>query len=192
IIRDGNEILSINKIFFDSRNSVASFSDWFRYKMLYDRGGWWVDMDSVCLRHFNFEDDYCFATESNVVGNVEITNGIITAAIRSDFLADCLENIDKYILINKKSIRWGAFGPTFLREILGYYEHQPYVKSPEVFCPIPWKDTANLISGEFRLQLSSSIFAIHLWNEIWSLRKLNKNTPYHPDSIFEKLKKSYL
>ena len=29
--------------------SCAIFADYFRYKLLLDRGGWWADLDAVCL-----------------------------------------------------------------------------------------------------------------------------------------------
>ncbi len=40
--------------------SYAGFSDIFRYKLLFEHGGWWVDMDTVCLRAFDFPEEYVF------------------------------------------------------------------------------------------------------------------------------------
>lgn len=52
--------------------SYAGFSDIFRYKLLYDKGGWWVDMDVTCLKPLNFDVPYFFRNHWKfpVVGNI--------------------------------------------------------------------------------------------------------------------------
>jgi len=42
---------------------VQTFADLFRYKMLYEHGGWWVDLDLILLRPLTHSPPYCFATE---------------------------------------------------------------------------------------------------------------------------------
>ena len=32
--------------------SYAGFANFFRYELLRKRGGWWVDLDTICLRPF--------------------------------------------------------------------------------------------------------------------------------------------
>jgi len=64
-IRDANEIIPAEKVFRDLRGTYASFADWFRLKLLYQRGGWWVDTDVVCLQPFDETDDYCFSSETH-------------------------------------------------------------------------------------------------------------------------------
>jgi len=80
LIGDANEIISAEKIFRyknqsqfgHGKGSVAGFSDIFRYKMLYDFGGWWVDMDITCLQNLYTDKAYFFRKHHhlNVVGNV--------------------------------------------------------------------------------------------------------------------------
>lgn len=52
--------------------SYGGFSDVFRYKLLYEKGGWWVDMDVTCLKPFDFPEPYFFRNhwQLQVVGNV--------------------------------------------------------------------------------------------------------------------------
>lgn len=54
------------------KGSYAGFSDIFRYKLLYETGGWWVDMDMTCLRPLEFEAPYVFRPHDvlPVVGNL--------------------------------------------------------------------------------------------------------------------------
>lgn len=53
------------------RLSLGPFSDLFRYKLLYEKGGWWVDMDVTCLRPLNFQTEYVFRPHRvGVVANI--------------------------------------------------------------------------------------------------------------------------
>src|SRR5690348_5090275 len=57
-VKDAREILPESMIFqYRKRPSYAGFANFFRYKLLLDRGGWWVDTDAVCLRALDFADD---------------------------------------------------------------------------------------------------------------------------------------
>ncbi|MCO5260548.1 MAG: hypothetical protein M9916_10425 [Crocinitomicaceae bacterium] len=78
--RDANEIIPKEKVFKYSdkskidwgKGSYAGFSDVFRYKLLYEYGGWWVDMDVTCFKPFNIDAPYFFRNHWKlpVVGNV--------------------------------------------------------------------------------------------------------------------------
>lgn len=54
------------------KGSVSGFSDIFRYKLLHDVGGWWVDMDVTCLKPFDVSAEYFFRAHHDLplVGNV--------------------------------------------------------------------------------------------------------------------------
>ena len=49
LVRDARDIRPEEAIFHDAHNSLAPFSDWFRMKFLSQEGGFWVDMDVICL-----------------------------------------------------------------------------------------------------------------------------------------------
>src|SRR5829696_4895343 len=53
--RDAGELIPESKVFQDrGEKGYAAFADGFRYRLLLDRGGWWVDTDVVCLKFFDF------------------------------------------------------------------------------------------------------------------------------------------
>lgn len=54
------------------KGSLAGFSDIFRYKLLYEKGGWWTDMDVTCLRALDFSEPHIFRAHDvlAVVGNL--------------------------------------------------------------------------------------------------------------------------
>lgn len=81
-VRDAAEIIPRDKVFSykhknqfgHGKGSYAGFSDIFRYKLLYEFGGWWTDMDITCLQRLDFQSDYVFrrskAEQGDVVGNL--------------------------------------------------------------------------------------------------------------------------
>ena len=68
IIKDGNEILDKKNIFY-YEGSIAPFSDLFRYKLLYDKGGIWTDCDIICINRLPIDKthDYIFVAERTIL-----------------------------------------------------------------------------------------------------------------------------
>ena len=70
ILRDASQVMPRSMLFTKTRvdpetgigaGSISGVSsDLFRYRLLHDHGGIWVDMDITCLRPFAFEDPYVF------------------------------------------------------------------------------------------------------------------------------------
>jgi len=53
-IRDATAVLPREQLFVHrASGSLAVFADWFRYSLLAEHGGLWVDTDMVCLRPFD-------------------------------------------------------------------------------------------------------------------------------------------
>lgn len=79
-VMDANAIIPSERVFHyrntdqfgHGKGSVSGFSDIFRYKLLYDHGGWWVDMDVTCLQPLQAESPYYFRSHHSLmlVGNV--------------------------------------------------------------------------------------------------------------------------
>ena len=103
IIKDGSDILPENLIF-KIKESVAPFADIFRYKLLYEKGNYWSDLDMICTRHFDFEEPYIFSSERTIqrgaykskkdfVANI----GVLKAPLHSEFYNElytkCLNNV---------------------------------------------------------------------------------------------------
>ncbi|MBL4577859.1 MAG: hypothetical protein JKX74_05265 [Flavobacteriales bacterium] len=79
-LKDATKIIPRDRVFCynktnqfgHGKGSFAGFSDIFRYKLLYEKGGWWVDMDVCCLKPFEFESEYVFRKHHQLpaVGNM--------------------------------------------------------------------------------------------------------------------------
>ncbi|MEH6309090.1 glycosyltransferase [Olivibacter sp. CPCC 100613] len=192
ILRDANELISKNRIFKDSHRTYASFADWFRIKLLFSKGGWWVDMDTICLQYFHFPESYCIASERDYTMEFNtVNNGYMKFPQNDPFLEELLKIMETKIA-EAETIIWGELGVYLFRKLLkDNNKLSKYAVEPEVFCPIDFFDISSLIC-ETDIKMGSETFAIHLWNEIWRRGCLSKNAVYHPKSIYEKLKERYL
>jgi hypothetical protein len=191
-IRDANEIIPAARLFLDSRDSHGSFADWFRLKLLFERGGWWVDLDVVCLRPFDEPHDHCFSSETHYnQKDTELNNTCVKAPAGSPFLGEMLAQAELR-LSDGSVVEWGAIGIGLFRDCMSRHgEMARFVQPPDVFCPLPYYNLSSLICQNQYVPAGHTK-AIHLWNEVWRHGSLDKNAIYHPDSIYERLKKVYL
>ncbi|WP_353572791.1 glycosyltransferase [Candidatus Albibeggiatoa sp. nov. BB20] len=78
IVMDANEIIPRNKIFkYKMYDSYAGFANMFRYKLLLEKGGYWVDSDIVCLQPFEQKQAYVLASAKRKKGGLKATNCVM-------------------------------------------------------------------------------------------------------------------
>ena len=188
-VKDANEILPRSSVFqYQHQASYAGFANFFRYKLLLERGGWWADTDLVCLRPFDFPEEHVFGTEI-CDGSEVVTSGIIKAPAGSTAMAYA------WTVCQSKDparLRWGETGPKLVAEAVDKYSLQQYVKPHHIFCPVSYLDWREILkpeSGELPVETSC---AVHLWNEMWRAAGQDKNARYDPRCLYELLKRKYL
>ena len=187
-VLDASRILPRSRIFrYQGNGSLAGFSNFFRYKMLLEEGGWWVDLDTVCLKAFDFDAEYVISSEVHqgepVVDLAALK--VPPGSALAEYAWSVCESKDPNLL------RWGETGPRLLSEAVRHCGLQQYIKPPEAFCPVNYPDWESVLSP-LNLEPGPESFAIHLWTELWRDRGQNKDAVYHPDCLFEKLKSRYL
>jgi hypothetical protein len=168
VLRDAAEILPASEIFSyqhgNAKGSLSAFANLFRLKLLLERGGWWVDADVVCLRPFDFEEDLVFASEWINTASC-VTNAVLKFPKGHRIARLCYEAAREK---NRAQMQYMEIGPVLVDRIVRENSLEPFVKLPEVFCPLPnwqWasllspKPLAEMVTGETR--------AIHLWHEHW-------------------------
>ena len=133
VVNDGEEILPSSMIFqYKQHKSYSAFSNFFRYKLLLEKGGWWIDTDLVCLKPFDFPEEYVFSSE-RAAGREFINSGAIKAPAASDLLAYAWETCQTK---NREELVWGEIGPRLMAEAINKFSLERYVKHYDVFCPI--------------------------------------------------------
>jgi mannosyltransferase OCH1-like enzyme len=190
IVRDANEILPASSIFlYKQPPSYAGFANFFRYKLVLERGGWWADTDTICLKPFDFPEEYVFSSEV-IGGGLEVINsGIFRAPAGSDVMAYAWGVCRTK---NPEKLVWGETGPKLMAEAVGKYALGKYKKPHQVFCPVGYLDWHTVLEPDAQVSLEESSYAIHLWNERWRATNQDKNAEYHRDCLYEQLKRKYL
>ena len=190
-LMDGNEILPESQIFSyktgEGKNSYSAFSNFFRYKLLLERGGWWADTDMVCLKPLDFDEEYVFSTE-HYNGTDQITSGLIKAPKDSEIL-----NYLWQVCLSKdpNKIVWGEVGPRLVSSAVDKFSLSKYAKSHKVFMPLGFEMWMQFLMPNIDLEFKNS-YTIHLWNEMWRRSKMDKDKKYSENCLYEKLKRKYL
>lgn len=182
VIKDAREILPENEIF----KPYGTFSDLFRYKLLLDKGGWWVDLDAVCLKPFDFDRFYVFGKLSHWI----ICNGVMYVNKKGDRFFYDLFNKTKNILSTKKIVPWATIGPILLTDRIKKHHLNWFVLGPEIFIPIHYSNIENIFCENGNIPKTA--YSIHLFNEEITRRKYNKNGPFRTSSIIGQLERHYL
>lgn len=189
VVKDANEILESSKIFrYKQNQSYAGFANFFRYKLLFERGGWWADTDTICVKRFDFPEEYVFATEMHR-GVAVATSGLIKAPPGSEAMGHAWEVCQNK---NPEQLVWGETGPQLMGELVRKYSLERYAKPPGVFCPIGYLDWHKVLEADEEPLLSESTYSIHLWNHMWRLSGRDKNARYPNECLYEQLKRRYL
>jgi hypothetical protein len=188
IVRDGNEILPASRIFqYRDFASYAGFSNYFRYRLLLLRGGWWIDTDTVCLRPLaDFDGDYVFAAERHEEA-VYVSAGVIKAPAGSAAMEWAWSACDAR---DPATIRWGETGPRLLAEAVTRFGLQSFVQPVESFCPIGYAEWDRVLDPDAP-PLPGMPYTVHLWNEMWRRAGRDKNGRYDSRCLYEQLRNRY-
>jgi len=182
-LRDAREIVPPSRIFrYREHESVSGFSNLFRYKLLFERGGWWADTDVVCLQPFDFGREHVFASE-HFHGERVVTSCVLRAPSGSAVMRDAWETCEAR---DPASLAWGETGPKLCARLVQTFALDACVEAPEVFCPVPWWEWRSFLDDDWTRRIAPRTRAVHLWNEMWRRNGAAKD-PLPPglDSIHE-------
>ncbi|HQI64611.1 MAG TPA: glycosyltransferase [Bacteroidales bacterium] len=172
IQRDAGLIISREQVFaYRNKNqfghgkgSYAGFSDIFRYKVLYEYGGWWADMDITCLKPLDFKAPYVFRTHHDlkVVGN------IMKCPPKSELMKRCYERA--IVEVDADNRDWNK-PIQILNDVIEELGLQQYIV--EMSNRDSWNDVRKMIAG--KKEIPEEWFVIHWVNEEWRRNMINKN-----------------
>lgn len=186
VVRDGREILPDDEIFVYQRGcgkgSPSAFSNFFRYKLLLERGGWWADLDAFCMRPLDFEAEHVFGYEREKDGSHHLNCGLMKMPARSPIAAYCWSECEK---ADRARIRWGQTGPALTARAVEETQIATLLLPPEAFYPIDHFNFDVLIRHHV---VPESSHSIHLWNSCWRRKGLDPDSPFDSQCIYEQLK----
>ena len=173
VIEDANEIIQASKIFRykytnefgHGKGSVSGFSDVFRYKLLYERGGWWTDMDMTCLKPLNIESPYFFRShhELFLVGN------IMKAPKGCDLMALCYKEANE--TIDENNTDWHK-PIEILNKHVCELQLEKFVYSGYSNEDI-WEEVQQYAKG--KVKIPDKYIVLHWMNEEWRSRRMDKD-----------------
>jgi len=177
ILEDATKIIPRERVFYykysnqfgHGKGSYAGFSDIFRYKLLFEHGGWWADMDVVCLKPLNFCEPFVFRTHHDflVVGNV------MKCPQKSELMRTCYEMASLQIDENNKD--WNL-PIKILNDTIEKMGLINYIK--DFSNPDSWYMVRKLLYKN--MDVPQHWYILHLVNEEWRRNDIDKNAiPKH-------------
>lgn len=161
-VRDAREILPEAELFVHL-NSLSPFSDLFRYSMLYQKGGWWIDADVLFTgREFPGDDVVYAEQEPGTVnaGQMKFPAGHAVLA----------EALGRYRELDISRVKWvGYTGPGILTAVLKSRGEDKSGFPASVLFPIHWLEAYKLLLPEHADDVSDRIAGspfVHLWGSM--------------------------
>jgi hypothetical protein len=186
IVESASEILPVDRLFI-FENSPSAFSNIFRYKLLFDKGGWWIDTDVINLKGKLPDCDFYWACEQP--GRI---NGAVLKFPPAHPVSEKL-----LVLSQERSAnltRWGQLGPDLLTEVLSGYAPSRLSGSTQKTYPIHWLESHFPWLPEFLYQVDTRIERadfLHLWHSCLTQMGLNVQAQPPFGSFLFKLYKDY-
>ncbi len=180
ILEDANKIIPDKNVFSyrktnqfgHGKGSYAGFSDIFRYKLLYEHGGWWVDMDVICLKPFDFKDDYVFREHHDfpVVGNM------MKCPKESELMKRCFEQA--VIEVDQNNVNWNK-PVQILNDNIQALNLTSYIRA--ISNHDKWFYIRKFLYKN--MKIPTHWYALHLINEEWRRNIMDKNVFFKNSSI---------
>lgn len=205
---DAAQVLPRDALFTHRRTgSVGIFADWFRYRLLAERGGIWADMDVACLRPIEYAQPEIFGWEDERYVNNAVL-GLPAGHPLALWLAECCEQpnrirpYDNWRMRLRKlrrrhlqgdrrdRIRWGELGPKGLTAAARHLGYLGRALPRTHFYPVrstEWRQLFEPARGGL-LPWGDESRAVHLWNDMTrQSAHFNKSAAFPADSPFERL-----
>lgn len=153
------KIIPESEIFFfdNATNNIASdiapFADFFRLKLLFEKGGWYIDCDVICNTYNYPFCEYAWAHENPSSDPGFIGNSQLKFPAGSDLVHslydECIKQ--KYSFTSREEL-----GPKLISRILTHYPKPSlHLGSADSFYPLKWIETFKLWLPSFRQEVES-------------------------------------
>ncbi len=166
-ILDAREILPESRVFTGKKEgfgkgTYAGFSDLFRYKMLFDRGGWWVDTDVVCLTREVPEPPIALARQDPITVNGAILRfPVAHPAMKFAYDAATAEGTD---------FNWKRIGPRLLTQVVQSFELERWLVPTQNYYPLDHRRFGAVFRPSKRDEMiarTTGATFLHLWTEMF-------------------------
>ena len=211
-VRDGNEIIPESRI--SDFWCLAMFADLFRYALLY-RGGWYADLDFVCLKPLDFPEPYIFYRDQDMS---TVTTALCKSPKDAPVMKYLFDTVNVMPKAHLQAVKYQEIGPDLTRKMLmpnttyaygarhqtdrRFVHLQQYFKPGITFDPINYRNVSQVVDPNVKWDLSQS-HALHLFSGAWEGMPQHharadyavlgsKDKKYPAGCLYEDLKERYL
>jgi hypothetical protein len=172
-LRDARELFGPQEFFVYEdgfgKGSPAGFANIFRYKLLAEKGGWWVDTDVVCqARNVPVFKEFFARQDDDLVNNA-----VLFFEAGHPLMVRCLEEATGL----GRAVRWGDSGPRLLTRILKEQARDGDALDSSVCYPVHYSEALDVLVpsrlASIRERAAFSLF-IHLWNAMLDHHGIDK------------------
>lgn len=205
-LRDGHAVVPRERLFRHiPTGSYSLFSNLFRYRLLQQDLGLWLDCDAYLLKPIEWKDGHIYGFESAGV----VASGVLALPADHPALAELISFFDgrsippwlptrwrvKYAiqhLLNGRyrveTMPWGYLGPRALTAMLTKHGLLEKARPPQVFYPWDWQAVDWMFKSSERIEdrITAETTAVHLYNQMIRDRK---NLPAPQGSFMERLQR---
>jgi hypothetical protein len=195
---DANEIIPFKQMFhyrnpITGREDPSPFSDLFRFRLLGTRGGWWTDIDTVCLSSDIPEVDYAWAPEFPEHLSTDIGTSQLALGQGSD-LAQVLY-MECLALSRSGFPRRESLGPNLLSRVIEERGLQrDNFGSTALFYPIRWIEAFKLwlphFTDEVRCKTAGATF-LPLYQSVAQYQGVDVSRPPPAGSYLDQICKRF-
>lgn len=194
---DANKLMKEEEIILHKKtNNLALASDRYRYRILREGLGMYVDCDFYCVRPFT-QHDYMFGWHCDDTINSALVNAphdsqflksVLAASENSYFIPPWLRKPKKTFYKLRKAIglpkhvsdqKWGTIGPSLVTHYVQELDLVKYSSPIDVYYPLHWNNLPLLHErGLSILDLTTPrTLGIHLFNSALKNQTAQKDTP---------------
>lgn len=188
-VKDGNEILNAGELFDGTWQRPSNLADYFRYALLYQKGGWWVDMDLICLKPFEFQESVVFAPRGHTA--TAFNNFILCFPAGNALMCEmhklCESRLAQKRNHRKRFSHGSLGGPAAFTEMVYKLDMQKHVvTSARFYNPAPQV----AFNKQYRegLHFPSNTHAVHLRKAGQDKVGIDMNAQFDEESMYEQLK----
>ena len=208
-IPNGVKICNAESIFpsceiYKCDNTICSFSDIWRYNLIYKTGETWCDMDMMLVNEIPNDEIITSSEFTNQTGALKCQElfrpniGLLRFPKGSPFIRDLID-----ICLKKKATINISHMITF-RKMVKKHGYEYDVSSPLSYCSVGWQHAQHLFKTSYNdlktkfgveppmiIDILNNSICVHLWNNIYTSKKIKKED-IHPESLYMKLIQSIL
>ena len=183
---------------------AQQFSDAFRVALLLKKGGWYTDMDNVLLRPLDFTSDHIFYRDYD---EATISLALSKAPAGASVLQHCYDFVSSMSPEERSRLSWQEIGSELILGAVEYFHLTSYALPGRAFDPVHHTRVRDLVDPAAKFDLADS-YSVHLFHAAWNSGPedktgegfdldlpsgvgLDTDGEYHPDCLYENLKRRY-